>query len=83
MPDIKKIVVKQMKLQKINQSKLAELSGLSRPTISRCLQGKVNLTIKTLAKLGCALNTRWSFSLTDDVKMVDKWIETKIYMLRS
>jgi len=54
-----------MKQQKISQTKLAQNMGVHRSHISLILNKKVNLTLKTIVRLGVALNMKWNFALKE------------------
>lgn len=63
--EIAEQIFKFMEKREVNQTKLAEIMGVNRAYISRILKGNVNLTIETLGKISCGLNSEWKIELRE------------------
>lgn len=50
-----------MDLASLNRSQLADLLGISKPRVTKALDGESNITLKTLAQFGLACGVRWHF----------------------
>jgi len=46
--------------EKVSKAELARRLGVNRAWVTRILQGKENLTLHTMARIGCALGFRWN-----------------------
>jgi len=61
--DINEQICAAMDRQGVNRRELAQRVGVSRQHITKLLNGSVNVTLRTLVKIACALESRPSFTL--------------------
>ncbi len=69
-------IVEKMKERGLNNTKLAKLMGVSKPFVSKLLNGNPNMTLKTMVNIAEALDCNIY------IDVCNKWVEPKtLYLL--
>ena len=72
--DISRAIKQVMNDRDINQTELAELTGMKKSQTSRILNGKMNLTLETLNKIATGLGLKWTLKVKPEKeKYNDSW----------